>query len=43
MFEENDSHITEKQMQELVEVADDYELFTNELKCLLEQDKFDDP
>ena len=32
----------EKQMQELVEVADDYELFTNELKCLLEQDKFDD-
>ena len=41
-FEESNTHMTEKQMQELVEVADDYELFTNELKCLLEQDKFDD-
>jgi hypothetical protein len=41
-FEKKESHITERQMQELVEVTDDYELFTNELKHLLQQDKFGD-
>ena len=34
--------ISEKHTKELVEVTDKYELLTNELKCLLEQDKYDD-
>ena len=40
--EECKDYITEKHMEELIKVTDEYELLTSELKCLLDQDKHGD-
>jgi hypothetical protein len=40
--EECNNNTTEKHMEELMKVTKEYELITNELKCLLDQDKYGD-